>query len=323
MQRSLMDKDNFLISEITQNTNNEYSISLEEGIGERGASTAEYEGVLFRRYFGVTASECNERGSPGIKRSLITYPTGSPRCIRSATAARDDKNSLYATMPYEGIFEERSFPMFDTTLTQNTKNIFITFEGGEGSGKTTQSKLLKQYFDEQNIPCIWTREIGGTNSAEQIREIIINNELDVRTEMLLAMAARVEHVEQVIKPALQGGSIVICDRFVDSTAAYQGAELGDELVFNMHEQIFGSFLPSFTFYMKINPRKALERALVRGDINKFEGKPLEFHQKVQESFLKLAEKFPERIIVIDAERTQDVIAEEILEITLERLVTQE
>ncbi|MCC2646240.1 MAG: dTMP kinase [Rickettsiaceae bacterium] len=259
-----MDKDDFLQEKLVQNTQGKYPSSLEEGVGEREANTAEYE----------------------------------------------------------GIFEERRLPMFDAPLNQNTQGIFITFEGGEGSGKTTQSKLLKQYFDEQNIPCIWTREIGGTKSAEQIREIIINNELDVRTEMLLAMAARVEHVEQVIKPALAKGSIVICDRFIDSTAAYQGSALSDELVFNMHEQIFGSFLPSFTFYMQINPRKALERALSRGDINKFEGKPLEFHEIVQESFLKLAEKFPERIIVIDAERTQDIIAEEILEITLERLVTQ-
>ncbi|MDF2964645.1 MAG: tmk [Rickettsiaceae bacterium] len=200
------------------------------------------------------------------------------------------------------------------------KGIFITFEGGEGSGKTTQSKLLKSYFDAQNIPCIWTREIGGTESAEQIRSVILDNELDTRTEMLLAMAARVEHVENLIKPALQQGSIVICDRFVDSTAAYQGSTLGNDLIFSMHDEIFNSFLPNFTFYMNIDPRKALERALIRGDINKFEEKPLEFHYRVQEAFLTISKRFPERIIIIDADRPQTIIAEEILEATLERLI---
>jgi dTMP kinase len=200
------------------------------------------------------------------------------------------------------------------------RGIFISFEGGEGSGKTTQSKLLKSYFDEQNIPCIWTREIGGTRNAEQIRDLLVQNELHIKTELLLVMAARVEHVEEIIQPALNQGSIVICDRFIDSTAAYQGSNLGSDLIFNLHREILSNLVPNITFFMNIDPKKALERALARGDINKFEAKPLEFHQGVQDNFLRLAREFPERIIVINADQPQDKIAAEILEITLERFL---
>lgn len=194
------------------------------------------------------------------------------------------------------------------------KPIFITFEGGEGCGKTTQSKLLQEYFVQQNMPCIWTREIGGTKNAEIIRDIIINNELNVRTELLLAMAARVEHVEDVIKPTITKGKIVICDRFVDSTAAYQGHCLGVDIVYNLHREIFGDLMPNLTFFFDMKPKKALERALSRGDNNKFEKLPLTFHEQVYETFLKIIALFPERFVIINAEQPIEVIKAQIIDI---------
>lgn len=184
---------------------------------------------------------------------------------------------------------------------------FITFEGGEGSGKTTQSKLLYNALRSKGIDCLWTREIGGTSSAEQIREILLREELLNMTEILLVMAARFEHVEKVIKPALEAGKTVICDRFLDSTMSYQDSEQAHKL----HCEIFGSFMPDKTFFIDLEPKVALKRAVARGDGNKFEEKNMAFHQKAYDNFKMLAEQFKDRIVVIDGSGGVEKIHERI------------
>lgn len=185
---------------------------------------------------------------------------------------------------------------------------FITFEGGEGSGKTTQSKLLYDHLINNGTRCLWTREIGGTHSAELIREILLREELLSTTEVLLVMAARFEHVEKVIKPALEAGTTVICDRFLDSTMSYQGADLALKL----HQEIFGSFMPEVTFFIDLEPKVALNRAIARGDGNKFEEKDAAFHQKIYDNFKDLAERFKDRVVVIDGRGSKEEIHNDIL-----------
>jgi dTMP kinase len=206
-----------------------------------------------------------------------------------------------------------------------SKSQFITFEGGEGCGKSTQSKLLYEYLLSKNIKAIHTREIGGTVEAEQIRHLIVYSELLPMSELMLVMAARFEHINKVIIPALLDGSWVICDRFVDSTACYQsgdsGLSIGD--IYELHESLMkysqdsenvGSdtafdayrysikgILPDITFFMDVPPEIALNRATERGDTNKFESKKLEFHDKVYERFKTVASTYTDRIISVDAD----------------------
>jgi dTMP kinase len=188
------------------------------------------------------------------------------------------------------------------------KGKFITFEGGEGSGKTTQSKMLYDRLIKEGIGCIWTREIGGTKTAEQIREIILSQDLNQTAELLLIMAARFEHVQKVIKPALFKGQTVICDRFIDSTMSYQDMDLALKL----HRDIFGSFMPDITFFIDLEPEIALNRAISRGDANKFEDKDMAFHKRVYDNFKLLASKFDDRIISVSGQGGIDEIGNRIL-----------
>ncbi len=188
---------------------------------------------------------------------------------------------------------------------------FITFEGGEGSGKSTQSKLLHQYLLDQGIDAIWTREIGGTSEAEKIRNLIMQETFTDFAELLLILAARHEHVTNVIAPALLQGKYVICDRFIDSTIAYSPIVI--DKILALHNNIFGNFMPDITFFIDIDPEIGINRAIARGDSNKFELKPLAFHQNVYNKFKDLIERFPSRIIEIDGNKNIDVIASEIRE----------
>jgi len=190
---------------------------------------------------------------------------------------------------------------------------FITFEGGEGSGKTTQSKRLFQHLLSKGEKAIWTREIGGTDFAEKVRDLVVNNEILPKTELLMVMAARSEHIEKIIKPALDEGKYVICDRFVDSTASYQGSFIEEiNTIFELHEALFNGFLPSQTFYMKIDPEVALKRAIARGDINKYEEKHVNFHKKIASNYALLSEMFKDRIVTIDASLSEDEIFERVV-----------
>jgi dTMP kinase len=196
---------------------------------------------------------------------------------------------------------------------------FITFEGGEGCGKSTQSKLLFQAIQQKNYPCYITREPGGTPGAEQIRNLLVEGEInkwEKMTEILLHMAARKEHVEKVIKPKLNEGINIICDRFVDSTIAYQGYghELGSDIITNLHNNIFEEFYPDLTFIMDMDVNDGIKRTLRRKTTeNRYEKMDIPFHKRVREGFLKIAYNNPERFIIINAKNTISHIHNIILE----------
>ena len=196
---------------------------------------------------------------------------------------------------------------------------FISLEGGEGSGKTTQVKLLAAAFAACGVKTLVTREPGGTPSAEAIRDLLVKGTADKWhpvAETLLFYAARVEHVERHIKPSLESGSYVISDRFHDSTMVYQGIakSLGIEYVKMLHTLALGPFVPDLTLYLDINPQDGLARAGKRGgDETRFEQAGLSFHVKVREGFLALAESEPQRIQVLDAGGTVEQVHARIVE----------
>jgi dTMP kinase len=190
---------------------------------------------------------------------------------------------------------------------------FITFEGGEGSGKTSQIKLLKLWLEEQGKNVITTREPGGTIGAEAIRDLIVQkreNQWDAETDALLLMAARRDHLVQKIWPALEQGQWVLSDRFVESTYAYQCFGRGMELkkARELYHFIAGDFTQSLTFVMDIDPRAGLDRVMAGSDRNKneerFENFDFSFHEKLREGYHFLAKENPERFAIIDA--SQDI-----------------
>ena len=207
----------------------------------------------------------------------------------------------------------------------NNTGRFITFEGGEGGGKSTQSKLLKAAFAENNIKAILTREPGGTKGAEQIRELLVKgsvNKWDAITETLLHLAARQDHIRNLISPSLTEGKVVICDRFCDSTVAYQGYAhgLGLATVDVLQRQIISEFMPDLTFILDIEIRDGISRAKKRGDNeNRYELMGKFFHTKVREGFLDIASKEPKRCFVINADDTIENIHEQIINITNKQL----
>lgn len=187
-------------------------------------------------------------------------------------------------------------------MMSSTNPLFITFEGCEGCGKSTQSKMLQEHLLAKNIECILTREIGGTKEANEIRNLMLHSDLLPRSELLLVMAARCEHMEKVILPALNGGKWVICDRFVDSTACYQGQypEIGLQRVYALHDELLRGVMPNITFFIDVPLKTSMQRALQRGDNNKFEEKDIAFHHIVHDSFCTLTKMFPQRIMRIKA-----------------------
>lgn len=192
---------------------------------------------------------------------------------------------------------------------------FITLEGGEGSGKTTMIASLDSYFREKGTPYIVTREPGGIEIAEKIREIILNplhTAMDARTEALLYAAARSQHLAEKVEPALAAGKTVVCDRFVDSSLVYQGYArgLGMDNVWSINRFAIGDLMPDVTFYLDIEPEVGLERinAHQGREVNRLDLESLEFHHKVREGYLLLKKQFPERIRIIDASGTPDEVA---------------
>ena len=195
---------------------------------------------------------------------------------------------------------------------------FISFEGIEGCGKSTQAKKLYEYFLSKQIDCLLTREPGGSLAGEKIRGILLDEEIDklsAKSELLLNFAARIEHVEKVIKPALKSGKIVICDRFVDSTFAYQGSAMG--IAFEEIEKIqkiaIGEFMPDITFLINVSVDEAFARISARGNNNRYEKLGNEFHQKVYEGFFELAKK-NSRINIVDGTQNQQQVFQKILNI---------
>ena len=192
-------------------------------------------------------------------------------------------------------------------------NLFITFEGGDGSGKSTQVNLLKDYLDNLNFETIKTREPGGTPSAEILRDLLTTGEVEKWTPMseaLLMWASRYEHLIQVIEPALNSGKNVICDRFYDSTYAYQGVahNLGIDKMEKLKKIIIGDIEPDITFVLDIDPKVGLKRSLDRSNQeNRFESYNIDFHNKIRSAFLEIAKKNKNRCVVIDASLNEQEI----------------
>lgn len=208
-------------------------------------------------------------------------------------------------------------------MTQNS--LLITFEGGEGSGKTTQSQILYNTLKEKGFEVIKTREPGGTKFAETIREILVqgeSNKINNISELLLFAAARADHVQKVIKECLKDNKIVICDRFTDSTLAYQGyaGNLDLDLVKEVNRISIGEISPDLTFIFDIDPTLGIERAL--GENNKetrFEEKDIMYHKKIRDGYMDIARDNPDRCVVINGTTDIEQISKKILELTLDKI----
>ncbi|QOX65572.1 dTMP kinase [Anoxybacterium hadale] len=194
------------------------------------------------------------------------------------------------------------------------RGLFITFEGPDGSGKTTQIERLRSFVEKKGYDAVLTREPGGTAISEKIREIILdrnNTEMDPMTEALLYAASRAQHVAQVIKPALESGRAVICDRFIDSSIVYQGfgRKLGD-CVRIINEYAVGGCFPDITFLLKVDPE--IGKGRIRPDAqDRLDMEKLEYHRAVYQAYEELEKNDPDRIIGIDASRGIDEISNEI------------
>ncbi len=190
------------------------------------------------------------------------------------------------------------------------KGLFISVEGSDGSGKSTQIENIKRFFENKGINIIFTREPGGTVIGEKLREIILDKglaEMSDMTEALLYAAARAQHVAQVIRPALEKGKIVVCDRFVDSSIAYQGYGRGlGEPVRVINEYAIAGCLPDVTFLMKMDPRIG-RRRIKPEQQDRLEREEDDFHLRTFEGYLELERRYPERIVSIDASRSIEEI----------------
>lgn len=204
---------------------------------------------------------------------------------------------------------------------------FITFEGGEGAGKSVSIQRVKENFEKLGYDVIVTREPGGTSVSEQLREVLVNKEntgIDVVTEMYILIAARNEHLVNKIIPALESGKIVLCDRFVDSSLVYQGhvGELGIEYVFDKNMDVIGDCIPDLTLYFDLDPEIGLSRISKNKDreVNRFDLKKLDYHLRVREGYLRVADMFSDRIKKVDASLSIDEVVEEVTRIVSERLL---
>src|SRR6056297_1115827 len=197
------------------------------------------------------------------------------------------------------------------------KGKFITFEGPDGSGKGTIIKYVKKFLEKNKIDYILTREPGGIEISEEIREIILNKNhlsMDERTEALLYAAARRQHLVEIVKPALNIGKIVICDRFVDSSLAYQGYArgIGIDEVLKINEFAIAGLMPDLTIFLNVRPEVGLERinkSKVRQK-DRLDLESLDFHKRVYEGYQEVLKQYPDRIISIDAEQSIKRVSEE-------------
>ena len=198
------------------------------------------------------------------------------------------------------------------------KGYFITSEGPEGAGKTTIMQLLGSRLMDEGYEVVMTREPGGVKISEKIRNIILDREhimMDSRTEALLYAAARRQHLVEVILPALDEGKIVICDRFIDSSLAYQGFArgIGVEEIYSINQFAIGDTMPDKTIYFDIEPSIGLARinAHQEREKNRLDVESLSFHEKVREGYLMLLDKYPERFVSIDASKEVEEVLEEV------------
>ena len=206
--------------------------------------------------------------------------------------------------------------------TNKYKGIFITFEGGEGSGKSTQIQKLKKNILGfiSDVEIVISREPGGTEVAEQIRNILVNgaeDKLSVRAETLLMIAARAEHIDRVILPAVKRGAIVLCDRFKDSSTVYQGIanNISNREIDKIHAFALKTCEPDLTILLDVPAEIGIKRALDRNENNqRFERKGDFFHKKIRDGYLKIASSYPDRIKIIDGSQTIEKISDEIFQL---------
>ena len=197
------------------------------------------------------------------------------------------------------------------------KGLFITLEGGDGAGKSTQIRNIERFFTEKGLVVVHTREPGGTRIGEKLRDILLdkdNAEMSAVAEMLIYAASRSQHVREFVLPALERGEIVICDRFVDSSIAYQayGRDLGD-MVAEVNRHATGGLRPDITFWLDIDPEAGRARAAKAGDLDRLEREKMDFHYRVYEGYRKIAEQEPDRVRRINAADTVENICSRIYE----------
>ncbi len=198
------------------------------------------------------------------------------------------------------------------------KGLFITFEGTDGSGKTTQIKLLEEYMRTKERQVVLSREPGGTRVSEIIRDIILkpeNKEIVPLTEMILYAASRAQHVAEVIDPAIRAGKIVICDRYVDSSYAYQGGGRGMDLkiIADVNRIAINGTVPDITFFLDIDPEISIRRRINSTGADRIEQEKLDFHRRVYDGYKKLSILYPDRIKTIDATKSIEEISAQINE----------
>lgn len=217
------------------------------------------------------------------------------------------------------------------------RGLFITLEGLDGSGKTTQIKRLASWMQKRSLDPVITRQPGGTATGDRIRALLLDSgstPLAPMTEMALMFADRAQAIAEVIEPALAAGRIVLCDRFTDSTEAYQGGgrQLGSETVLNLHRLICGNLLPDLTLLLLPSLQSSLSRARRRNerhaaetgqDENRFEQEQEEFFRRVWEKYREIARREPQRVVLIEGNLSVDEVHEQIVEAVSERLVAVE
>ncbi len=200
------------------------------------------------------------------------------------------------------------------------KGVFITFEGGEGSGKTTIANMIKETLTLEGYHVVLTREPGGVDIAEKIRDVIVdvkNTNMDKKTEALLYAASRRQHLVEKVIPALEQGYVVICDRYVDSSLVYQGIArgIGIDEVYEMNLFATDNKLPDCTIFFDVKPEVGLKR--VHSDntreVNRLDLEKMEFHQKVYEGYLTICDKYSDRIVKVNAELSVDEVYNQVLE----------
>lgn len=204
--------------------------------------------------------------------------------------------------------------------------LFITMEGTDGAGKTTQINMLRDYLNEKGFNVVCTREPGGTPISEKIREIILdknNGEMCDITEALLYAAARAQHIKDVILPTLNDGGVVISDRFLDSNLVYQGfaRSMGERLIKNINKYAVGTLEPDITFFLKLKPEEGIDRKKQQAELDRMEAESFNFHQRVYDGYVSLSRRNKGRIKSIDAKKAPDEIHSLIVK-EIENLMTQ-
>ena len=205
-------------------------------------------------------------------------------------------------------------------------SLFITFEGGEGSGKSSALRLLDEKLRQEGYQTVLTREPGGTPIAEQIRNVILdraNTAMDPRTEALLYAASRRQHLVEKVWPAIKEGKLVLCDRYLDSSLAYQGGArgLGIDEVLNVNLFATEGTFPDLTLLFDIEPELGLERIAknAQREVNRLDLEKIEFHRGVRATFLSLAKRYPERFVVLDASKSLEEVVENAYQAIISRL----